>query len=181
MRLETLFHELSHSLGPGSIVIGERKTTVTEELKEIYSESEEAKADIMGVYNILFMMNQGELPRSEEPQLFASYVAGLFRAMRFGIDEAHGHGAAMQYGYLRKKGAIVWDESAGRFRIEASTMRVAVRGLVADIVRLQGDGDYAGMKMFFSHNARLDAPAQKVIARLSDIPVDIQPVYPDKI
>jgi hypothetical protein len=181
MRLETLFHELSHSLGPGSIVIGGRKTTVGEELKEIYSESEEAKADIMGVYNLLFMMDRGELPKSEEPQLFASYVAGLFRAMRFGIDEAHGHGAAMQYGYLREKGAIVWDERARRFRIEAPLMRAGVRDLVADVVRLQGDGDYAGMKAFFARNARLDAQAQAVIATLSNIPVDIQPVYPDKI
>ena len=95
MTQETLFHELSHSLGPGTIQVGGRQTTVNAELKDQYSASEEAKADVMGVYNILYLMKRGELPAAEREQLLASYFVGIFRAVRFGTDEAHGRGAAM--------------------------------------------------------------------------------------
>src|SRR3546814_9567424 len=97
MTNETLFHELSHSLGPGTITVDVRETTVNAELKEVYSASEEGKADVMGVYNILYMMERGELPAAEREQALATYFAGIFRAVRFGIDEAHGRGAAVQY------------------------------------------------------------------------------------
>ena len=130
MFLETLFHELSHSLGPGSIVVEGRKTTVDQELKEIGGDFEEAKADVMGVYNVLFMMDQGVLPAAERPQIRAAYVAGLFRAMRFGANDAHGKGAAMQYRYIRDKGGIVWDAQAKRFRIDETKIDGAIRDLV---------------------------------------------------
>jgi len=181
MTLETLFHELSHSLGPGSIVVDGRATTVGAELKDIGGTSEEAKADIMGVYNLLYMMERGELPRTERSQLFATYFAGIFRAARWGDEEAHGRGAALQYGYLKSKGAFTWDAGQQRFAVNDDAMQAAVRDLVADIVRLQGDGDYAGMVAFFERYAHLDAEARTVIATLKDIPVDIAPVYPNRV
>ncbi len=181
MTLETLFHELSHSLGPGSITIDGRATTVTAELKDIGGTAEEAKADVMGAYNILFMMQKGELPAAEKPQLYATYLAGLFRAARWGDEEAHGRGAALQYGYLRSKGAVVWDPAQKKFRFDDAKMEAGIRDLTADIVRLQGDGDYAGMVAFFDKHAHLDAEAKQVIATLKDIPVDIAPRYPEKI
>lgn len=181
MTLETVFHELSHSLGPGSITVDGRKTTVDKELKELNSGIEEAKADAMGVWNILFMMSKGEIPADEKPQLYASYLAGLFRAMRFGIDEAHGQGAAAQYSYLKSKGAFAWDERARRFRVDDAKMETAVRDLVGEFVRLQGTGDYAGVQAFYGRYARLDDHATAVIASMTGIPVDIQPVYPKKL
>ena len=90
--------------GRASITVGGRKTTVDKELKDIAGGFEEAKADVMGAYNILYMMDKGVLPDAERPQIRATYVAGLFRAMRFGINEAHGKGAAMQYRYLARQG-----------------------------------------------------------------------------
>ena len=181
MTNETLFHELSHSLGPGSITVNGRKTTVDKELKEIGSGFEEAKADVMGAWNILYMMDRGVLPAAEKPQIRATYVAGLFRAMRFGVGEAHGQGAAMQYRYLRAKGALVWDAPAQRFRIDESKIDGAIRDLVADIVRLQGNGDYVGTKAFLAKWAVLDPEAEKVIGSMGHIPVDIRPIYPDRI
>jgi hypothetical protein len=181
MTLETLFHELSHSLGPGSITVDGRATTVSAELKEIAGTAEEAKADVMGAYNILFMMDKGELPKSERSQLFASYAAGMFRAVRFGAGEAHGRGAALQYGYLKSKGALVWDPAAKRFRVDDDAMQAGLTSLLAELIKLQGDGDYAGMNAFFDKYAKLDPHAEAVIATLKDIPVDIAPVYPDKI
>ena len=181
MVYETLFHELSHSLGPGSIVVGVRSTSVQAELKDIYSTAEEAKADVMGAYNILFMMQKGQIPAAERPQLMATYFAGLIRAARWGDEEAHGRGAALQYGYLKAKGAFAWEEGQKRFRVNDEAMAAGIRGLTGEIVRLQGDGDYAGMKAFFDRYAHLDAPAKAVIATMGDIPVDIAPVYPDGI
>ncbi len=181
MFLETLFHELSHSLGPGSITVGGRKTTVDQELKEIAGGFEEAKADVMGAYNVFFMMDKGVIPSAERSQMRATYVAGLFRAMRFGIGEAHGKGAAMQYRYLRDKGAIVWDAQAKRFRIDEAKIDGAIRSLVGDIVRLQGDGDYAGTKAFLDKWGVLDPEASQVIDSMGHIPVDIRPTYPEKV
>lgn len=181
MTLETLFHELSHSLGPGSITVSGRATTVSAELKDIGGTAEEAKADVMGVYNILFMMEKGELPKAERPQLFATYMAGIFRAVRWGAGEAHGRGAALQYGYLKSKGAFTWDASAKRYKVNDDAMQAGITSLVAEIVKLQGDGDYAGMNALFDKYAKLDPEAEQVIATLKDIPVDISPIYPDKI
>lgn len=181
MENETLFHELSHSLGPGSIVKDGRKTTVDAELKELASALEEEKADVMGVWNILFMMKKGEIPAAERPQLYATYLAGLFRALRFGAADAHGRGAAMQYSYLRAHGGFDWDAKAGRFRVDNDRMEGAIAALIADIVKLQGDGDYEGVKAFAARYQKIDAEAETIIRSMATIPVDIQPIYPDHI
>ena len=181
MFMETLFHELSHSLGPGTITVGGRKTTVDKELKDVASGFEEAKADVMGAYNVMHMMDKGVIPAAERPQIRATYVAGLFRAMRFGTNEAHGKGAAMQYRYLRDKGAIVWDPQAKRFRIDEAKIDGAIRDLVGEIVRRQGDGDYARTKAFLDRWGSLDPEASQVIGTMTHIPVDIRPVYPSQV
>jgi Peptidase family M49 len=181
MTQETLFHELSHSLGPGTIEVGGRQTTVNAELKDQYSAIEEAKADVMGVYNILYLMRRGELPIAEREELLATYFAGIFRAVRFGIDEAHGRGAAMQYDYLKGKGAFEWDGGARRFRVDYGRMESGLKDLLAEMIRLQGNGDYAGTKAFLDRHAKLDENARAVLAAAASIPTDIQPVYPMKV
>lgn len=102
---ETLFHELSHGLGPGTIIKDGKTTTVSEQLQETYSKIEEGKADVMGAYNMLFLMDKGVLPKSEKNNMLVTYFAGLFRSMRFGVHEAHGAGAAFQYNYFKEKQA----------------------------------------------------------------------------
>jgi hypothetical protein len=181
MFMETLFHELAHSLGPGSITVNGRKTTVDQELKELGSGLEEAKADVMGAWNILYMMDKGILPNAERRQIRATYVAGLFRAMRFGVGEAHGKGAAMQYSFIRDRGGIVWDEGAKRFRVDETKIDGAIRDLVGEIVRMQGNGDYAGVKAFLDKWGKLDPQAQGVIDTMKAIPVDIRPIYPERV
>ncbi|MFN3959424.1 MAG: dipeptidyl-peptidase 3 family protein [Parvularculaceae bacterium] len=181
MGAETLFHELSHSLGPGAIVKNGAPTTVGAELKELYSATEEGKADVMGAWNILFMMEKGELPAAEKQQFLATYFVGLFRAMRFGVNEAHGRGAAVQYAYFRNAGAVGVDEASGKLRLDFGKLEAAIRDLTRDFVIVQGDGDYEKAKSFLDRWAALDAPAQEIIASLVDIPVDIQPAYPARV
>ncbi|MEO7602561.1 MAG: hypothetical protein ABIS39_04780 [Sphingomicrobium sp.] len=181
MYFQTLFHELTHSLGPGSIRVGGRNSTVELAFKDLYSGFEEAKADVMGAYQVLYMMDQGILPKADKPQIRAAYVAGLFRAMRFGDADAHGRGAAMQYRYIRDKGGIVWDPKAERFRIDPARLDAAITSLTAEIVRLQATGDYAGAKAFLAKWGAMDAEAKAVTGRMTHIPIDITPTYPDRI
>jgi len=181
MGAETLFHELSHSLGPGTITKAGAETTVSAELKELYSATEEGKADVMGAYNILFMMEKGEMPAAEKEHFLTTYFVGLFRAMRFGINEAHGRGAAFQYSFLKEHGAFAVDEATGKFRLDFPKLEAAISALTAEIVFVQGDGDYDRAAAFLDKYARLDAEANAVIESLTDIPVDIQPIYKERI
>lgn len=178
MQLETLFHELSHSLGPGTIVKDGRTTTVNAELKDRYSALEEAKADVMGVWNIVFMMEKGELPIAEKDKLWPTYFAGIFRSVRFGVTDAHGEGAALQYGYLKEKGAFRWDAAQGHYVIDPAKMEAGLKALLHDQLMLQALGDYEGTKAFFDRYAHLDEHAEAAIAAMEEIPVDILPVYP---
>ncbi len=177
----TLFHELSHSLGPGTITVDGRETTVNAELRDVYTASEEAKADVMGAWNILYLMRSGELPVAEREEMLATYFAGIFRAVRFGTEEAHGRGAALQYGYLLERDAFSWDASAERYTIDYDAMEAGIRELVGEIVTRQGDGNYDGMAAFFNRYAGLDDAARTVLANSEDIPTDIRPTYPDRI
>ncbi|MEN8859494.1 dipeptidyl-peptidase 3 family protein [Qipengyuania flava] len=181
MEANTLFHELSHSLGPGTITVDGRQTTVNAELRDQYSALEESKADVMGIWNILLMMEKGEIPASEKPQLFSTYFTGLFRSMRFGTESAHGRGAKLQYGYLQQKGAFAWDDAAQRYTVDYAAMEAGIRDLLNAQLMLQAKGDYAGTIAFFDHYAVLDAAAQSRFAAMDDIPVDIAPVYPDGV
>ncbi len=177
----TLFHELSHSLGPGSIEVDGVKTTVNAELKELYSGIEEGKADVMGAYNILYMMSRGDLPPNEREAFLSTYFTGLFRSMRFGINEAHGKGAAYQYTYFREVNAVSWLPKQQRFQVNFNEMADAISSLTNKIVVLQGDGDYANAKIFLDNYAVLDAEAHIILGKLNDIPYDIRPIYPDGI
>ncbi|ROQ28516.1 dipeptidyl-peptidase 3 family protein [Gallaecimonas pentaromativorans] len=177
---ETLFHEMSHSLGPGSIVVDGKPTTVAAQLQELYSGIEEGKADVMGAYNILFLMKKGELPESEKNNLLATYAAGLFRSMRFGVHEAHGIGAAYQYSYYVDHGALNLQKD-GLYRIDFKKLESAITGLVHDVVVVQGDGNYAEAKAFLTQYGHIDDGVRHVNASLGDVPVDIQPIYPSKI
>jgi len=179
MSMEVLFHELSHSLGPGTITVDGEQTTVNAALKEIYSPIEEGKADVMGAYNILYMMQRGELPAAEKESFLATYFAGLFRAMRFGTNAAHGRGAAFQYSYFKEAGAFAVED--GKFRLDFVRLEQAISDLTRDVVVLQGNGDYDAALAFLENYAKLDAAAKSAIAGLTHLPVDIQPVYEDRI
>jgi hypothetical protein len=181
MSNNTLFHELSHSLGPGVITVDGRETEVRLELKDLYSGIEEGKADVMGAYNILYMMERGELDPAERNAFLATYFTGKFRSMRFGVGAAHAKGAAYQYRYYREVGAVEWLPDQERFRIDFDKLAQAISDLTGIVVMLQGDGDYDAAKAFMDQYAVLDAEAETVLGNLDDIPYDIRPIYPNGI
>lgn len=174
---QVLFHELSHGLGPGKIFVDGRATEVRKELKDLYSACEEAKADIMGVYNIHFMIKKGLLPVSFKKEIAVTYLAGLFRSVRFGIGEAHGKGVALQFNYMLEKGAINYDEATGTFSVNFDNFENWVRELVQDICILQATGDYDGMQAFFEQYVKMPDNLAAALEKLSDVPVDIVPQY----
>ena len=173
---EVLHHELSHGLGPGTITVDGRKTEVRLELKELYSTLEEAKADVMGVYNILALIEQGDMPAALRHALEPTYVAGLFRSARFGVDEAHGQGVVAQFNYLEKKGALVTD-AQGRVHAVSEKFPGAIRDLLHDMLTLQARGDYAGTKQFLDTYGKPTPALRNAIGRLHAVPVDIRPLY----
>lgn len=181
MSYNTLFHELSHSLGPGTIIVNGEETTVNAQLKELSSGLEEGKADVMGAYNILYMMGRGELPVEDREAFMATYFTGKFRSMRFGTAAAHAKGAAFQYNYYREVGAAEWLQDQQKFRLDFDKLEQAISDLTAKVVRIQGDGNYDTAKSFLDEYTQLDAEAQMVLGDLDHIPYDIKPIYPNKI
>lgn len=173
---EVLHHELSHGLGPGQIKKDGRATEVKLELKEFNSTLEEAKADVAGIYNILALIEKGEMPKELRRTLEPTYVAGLFRSARFGVDEAHGQGVVAQFNYLTEKGALVVDNNA-RYRTVPEKFPGAIRDLLRDILMLQANGDYEGTKKFLEKYGKPTPTLREAIGRLTDVPVDIRPVY----
>ncbi|HBL30930.1 MAG TPA: peptidase [Acidobacteria bacterium] len=173
---EVLHHELSHGLGPGKIKKDGKETEVRLELKDLYSTLEEAKADVMGVYNILALIEKGDMPKELRQNLEPTYVAGLFRSARFGVDEAHGQGVVAQFNYLTEKGALVVDAQA-RFRTVPEKFPGALRDLLHEMLMLQANGDYEGTRRFLDKYGKASDSLRAAIARLTAVPVDIRPLY----
>jgi hypothetical protein len=173
---ETLHHELAHGLGPGQVVIEGRPTEVRLELKELYSRFEEAKADVLGVFNIYALVDRGVMDPSILDHLPWTYTAGMFRTTRFGLTEAHGQGMVMQANYLMSKGAIeVTDE--GRFRPVPEAFRDAFGDLAHDLLMIQARGDYEAAKRFQDGYGAVPPAMLSVIDSMADIPVDVDPVF----
>ncbi len=177
--LHTLWHEMSHGLGPGKIVKDGRPTEVRLELKETYSTLEEAKADAMGEWDIFVLKraDRGDFPPEIFKQQSATYLAGLFRSVRFGVGEAHGQANAIQFNYLMAKGAISFDESEGRFSIDPVVFERAIGELVGEICVIQARGDYDASVAFIAQYGGLRPVLSNALKKLEGIPVDIEPVF----
>lgn len=178
--LHTLWHEMSHGIGPGKIVVDGRDTEVRLELKDTYSTMEEAKADAMGEWDIFVLTraNKGYFPETIFRQQSATYLAGIFRSVRFGIGEAHGKANAIQFNYLVGKGAIAYDAATGRFRMDVPVFEKAIGELVGEICAIQAEGDYVASQAFIQRYAVMTPELEGALAKLSHIPVDIAPVFP---
>lgn len=173
-----LAHELVHGLGPHNIKVAGRDTTVRQQLKENYSALEEAKADITGLFALQYLIDKGLVDRQMEQQMYTTFLASVFRSVRFGITEAHGKGVALQFNYLMDEGAIKANEAAGTFSIDPSRIKEGVRKLTAEILTIQAEGDYGKAKAMLEKYAVIRPVLQKALDRLGNVPVDIEPKYP---
>jgi hypothetical protein len=169
-------HELMHGLGPHSITVNRRKTTVRQELKETYSALEEAKADISGLFAIQHMIDKGAMPKSLEQSLYTTYLASAFRSIRFGVNEAHGKGIAIQLNYLIDQRAFLVNPD-GSFSVNRDRVKEGVAGLTRDIMTIQAEGNYAAAKALGEKMGIVRPEVQKALDKLAAIPVDIEPQF----
>lgn len=173
----TLMHEMSHGVGPGFIKVDGRDTEVKKELKETYSTLEECKADILGMYNNLFMIEKEVYPKETEKQVWVTFLAGAFRSMRFGINEAHGGGNAIIYNYLLEKGAYEYDGKAQKVKVNFEKIYPALTELATKVLMIQAEGDYAGAKELMTKYAVSSPSIETLRNKLAVLPVDIKPVF----
>ena len=171
-----LMHELMHGLGPHNISVGGRSTTVRQELKETYSAIEEAKADISGLFALQYLVDKGVLDKSFGRTMYTTFLASAFRSIRFGINEAHGKGIAVQLNYLIDAGAVAV-AADGTFSVVPAKVTPAVSALTRDIMTIEAEGSYAKASDLLKRLGTVRPPVQRILDRLQQVPVDIEPRF----
>jgi len=171
-----LMHELMHGLGPQTIEVRGRASTVRQELKELNGPLEEAKADVSGLWALQQLMDDGVLSRADEHATYVTFLASAFRTLRFGLTEAHAKGMALQLNHLLDAGAVRI-QADGTFAVDFSRIRKAIEGLVHEIMTIQATGDYARAKALSETMMVIRPPVAEALARLKDLPVDIRPRF----
>jgi Peptidase family M49 len=173
-----LAHEMSHGIGPHQITVDGRATTPRQELKELYSAIEEAKADVTGLFMLQHLYDRKliEGGPDKERQLYTTFLASTFRTLRFGLNDAHGKGMAVQVNYLTDHGGIV-ARPDGTFEVNFAKIRDAVRGLDHELLTIEATGDHARAKKMLDELGVIRPNMQKALDGLSGIAVDIRPVF----
>jgi hypothetical protein len=172
-----LMHEIAHGLGPGNIKKDGKKTTVNKELKELYSIIEEAKADVVGLYCYKTMLDKGVFPKDLEKNIYVTYLGGIFRSVRFGIEAAHGGGNAIQLHYILEKGGFSFDAKTARFKLNPDKIKDAVKQLAHDILIIEALGDYNKAKEMIAKYCVISPQLKQALDKLVHVPVDIRPIY----
>jgi peptidase M49-like protein len=171
-----LMHELMHGLGPHNIAVAGRQTTVRQELKETYSAIEEAKADVSGLWALRYLADKKQLDPAIAKTMYTTFLASAFRSIRFGVNEAHGRGIAVQLNYFIDAGAFK-PRPDGTFTVDTAKIGDAVTALTREIMTLQAEGNYAKAKDLIDRLGIVRPEVKKVLDRLAGIPVDIEPKF----
>ncbi len=168
-----MFHEVAHGLGIKNTING--RGTVREALKEQAGALEEGKADVLGLYMVTALATQGELPDNRVEDNYVTFIAGIFRSIRFGASSAHGRANLARFNFFQELGAFARDSASGTYRVDPARMREAMNALSERILTLQGNGDYAGVASFMEQYGAMTPALEQDLARLAaaEIPVDI--------
>jgi hypothetical protein len=169
----TMFHEVAHGLGIKNTLDGQN--TVRQALKEHSSALEEGKADILGLYMVQKLREKGEITEGELMEDYVTFMAGIFRSVRFGASSAHGQANMIRFNYFEQAGAFTRDEETGKYRINVPEFEQAVEDLSRTLLTLQGNGDYDAVNAFVLEMSSVGPQLQADLDRLATagIPVDI--------
>ena len=169
----TMFHEVAHGLGIKNTLDG--KETVRAALKEHSSALEEGKADILGLYMVTKLHEQGELGDADLMNNYVTFLAGIFRSIRFGASSAHGIANLLRFNFFNQAGAFSRDAETGTYSVNLEQMEQAVGALSEKILRLQGDGDYEGAGEFVAEMGVIGPALGEELRRIASagIPVDV--------
>ena len=173
----TLMHEISHELGPNYSRTAKGEVDIREAIGAEFGGLEEAKADIIGLFALNWLANHDIISREKLEEDYISFVAGNFRTIRFGIAEAHGRAEMMEFNYLLEQGAVTQDASSGRYAVVLAKMPSAVAALTKELLEQEATGDRARTEAWFAKYAVLPAELKASFEKVSDIPVDIQPIF----
>jgi len=149
---------------------------VRQELKETHSTIEEAKADVSGLFALQFLVDHGKLDRKFEQTMYATYLASMFRSIRFGLNEAHGRGVAIQLNYFLDHGGVAVAPD-GTFAVVPARIKQNVIDLTRDIMTMEATGAYVDAKLMIEKMGVVRPPVQRVLDRLVNVPVDIEPRF----
>ncbi len=172
-----LAHELMHGLGPHVITVNGKKTTVRQEMKELSSALEEAKADVSGIWMMQYLMDSGVIDKAIEKNLYATYFASIFRSIRFGLTDAHGKANALEFNFLNEEGAFSLDETRHTYTIDFDKMKTGLTKLTSLIMTIQAEGSYAKAQDLIEGYGAIRPMLQASLDRLATIPVDIDPHF----
>jgi hypothetical protein len=169
----TMFHEVAHGLGIKETING--RGTVRGALREQYSALEEGKADILGLYMVTSLNEQGEFGEADLMDNLVTFMAGIFRSVRFGASSSHGKANMIRFNFFEEMGAFSRDETTGKYRVDPEKLQAATDALTERILRIQGDGDYEGAKAFVEEYGVIGDQLQADLDRLGEagIPVDV--------
>lgn len=178
-----VMHEISHGLGPAFARVANRQVRIPEAIGPIYSGLEEAKADVVGMYGLKWLVDHHALPESGLDESYASYVGGIFRTVRYGVGEAHGQAEIMEFNYLSEQKAITWNADTGKYRIDYLRMPGALRKLAHELLEIEATGARARAEVWFKRYGSMPQTLQAALAKTGDVPVDIDPVFsfPEKV
>ena len=167
-----MFHETAHGMGIKNTITG--KGTVREALGNQYSAIEEAKADVLGLYLVTKLAEMGVYTNTTMEDNYTTFMAGIFRSVRFGAASAHGKANMLTFNYFQNEGAFTRDEN-GRYAIDFEKMKVAVERLAGDILQCPGNGDYEAAKAWMAEMSVIKPELQADLDRVNDsgIPTDI--------
>ena len=167
----TMFHEVAHGLGIKNTING--KGTVRTALKQHASAQEEGKADILGLYMVEKLYEMGEITEGEVMDNYVTFMAGIFRSVRFGSSSAHGVANMLRFNYFAEQQAFNFDEESGYYSVNPEKMSQAIQSLSNKILTLQGNGDYEGVEKWVHEQGKVSSELENALSRLQNIPVDI--------
>jgi hypothetical protein len=171
-----MMHEISHGLGPAFARTSSGRQDIRAAIGPTYSGLEEAKADIVGLYGLKWLVDQGDLPKEKLNGYYASEVAGIFRTVRFGVAEAHGRAEIMEFNFYSERGAIARDAASRRYAIDFGRMPEAVAALAKELLVQEATGDRARVEAWFAKYGAIPPELAKSLGAASDVPVDIDPI-----
>lgn len=174
-----LMHEISHGLGPGSIIVNGEETTVKARLKERYSTIEECQADTLSIYNTQYLIEAADSPMPADLQqaLYASYLAGMFRSIRFGIGSAHGGAITIELNWHLENGGFNVD-SDGLFYLDNEKLKQSIKSLAERLLVIELTGDYDGAKELMDTYQYVSQEVQTALDKIADVPIDVRKMYP---
>jgi len=169
-----MFHEVAHGLGINNTV--NDKGTVREALQDNYSAIEEGKADIIGLFLVTKLNEMGEFEDKDLMDNYVTFMASIFRSIRFGVTSAHGVANMVRFNYFKEAEAFTRNEENGTYRVNFEKMQKAMNDLGGLILEMQGEGDYEGAQMLIEENGGIGAMLQNDLDRITEagIPVDIR-------